>query len=145
MNGVEVILKRFSALNASTLDQPLNQENVTVNDIQALGGSDDVVNARALLYPIIGGGFTDSVSIAWRRIDLSKLFMGIPISIKDKTVVQTRDLIPIINRVYGTTIDPTDIFQAALPVTANNALIPLRATTTSPYVTGSFTLRLTKA
>lgn len=145
MKGTEVILQRFNTLNASTLEQKLSTENVTLDDIAALGGEGDTVNTKALMYPITGGGFTDSVTIAWRRLDLAKLFMGIPIVIKDATVKQTRDLIPIINTMYGTAIDPTDIVQANLPINANNALIPLRAEEDSPYVTGSITLRLTKA
>lgn len=145
MNGVDVILQRFNTLNATTLEQKLTRENVTIDNIQPLGADVDAINTRGLLYPVTGGGFTESVYLAWRRLNLSKLFMGIPINITNKTVVQTRDLIPIINTMYGTSIDPTDIVQANLPVNATNALIPITAEPTSPYVTGSFTLRLTKA
>lgn len=145
MNGLDVILQRFNKLNASTLEQSLSRDNVTLDDIAPLGGEGDAVNTKALMYPVVGGGFTDSVTIAWRRLSLTKLFMGIPIVIKDKTVKETRDLIPIINQMYGTDIDPLDIAQANLPVNATNALIPITAAEDSPYVTGSFTLRLTKA
>ncbi len=145
MSGLAAILERFTEINQGTLAKPLNPENVSLENVGVLGSIANSINSKAELTPVVGSGFTDKVTIGWRRLRLDKLFMGLPVSIKDPNATTTRQLIPIINQMYGTTIATDDIVNVTLPAQANNASVTINASSTSLYVVGSFTLRFTKA
>jgi hypothetical protein len=143
MSSASIILDRFTALNPTTLRQPLTTDNVTIESLGPLNGPS--VNTQATLRPLDNGGFTQSVTIGWRRLDLGLLFMAIPVVLHDPTALTTRDLVPLLNAQYGTTLDPSDVLSASLPPNANKANVVITADPASLYVIGSFTLRFTKA
>lgn len=143
MTAINTILDRFTAINSSTLRQPLTTENVVLESIGVLSGQS--TNTKATLRPLPDGGFTQSITIGWRRLDLGKLFMGIPVMIRNPDVTTTRDLVPILNAMYGTELAREDILSASLPPNATNANVVMTADPASLYLVGSFTLRYTKA
>lgn len=143
MSATDTILVRFTAINPTTLRQPLSADNVALESIEVMGTG--IINTKATLRPLPNGGFTNSVTVGWRRLDLGKLFMAIPVVISDPTATTTRDLVSRLNEMYGTEITPTDILSAALPPNAANANVVMTANPTSVYLVGSFTLRFTKA
>ena len=145
MSGLVPILERFTQINQDTLAKPLKTENVGLVNVGVLGSVANAINSKAELTPVVGSGFTDAVTIGWRRLRLDKLFMGIPVFIKDPDATTTRQLIPLSNQMYGTTIAVEDVVNATLPAQANNATVTINASSTSLYVVGSFTLRFTKA
>jgi len=145
MSNLDTILARFTQLNATTLEKPLSVENVVLEAVKVLGADKDTINTQATLRPLPDSGFTDSILIGWRRIRLDRLFYAIPVVIRNPDAQTTRDLIPILNAMYGTTLTPTDVLSATLPPNAVNANVVMTANPASLYITGSFTLRFTKA
>lgn len=145
MIALDTILSRFSDLNAATLEQPLSTENVVIESVTTMGVPAANPNTKATLRSVENGGFSGAISIGWRRLQLDRLFYAIPVIIKNPEALTTRDLVPIINAMYGTTLTPTDILSASLPPNAINANVVMTADPASLYVVGSFTLRFTKA
>lgn len=143
MSATTAILERFTTVNSATLKQPLDTSNVVLESVGTLPGL--VINTKAVLRPLENGGFTNAITIGWRRLDLAKLFMAIPVVIRNPDAVTTRDLVPILNAMYGTEIDPLDILSASLPLKAVNANVVMTANPASLYLVGTFTLRFTKA
>lgn len=143
MTATTAILDRLTEINSATLKQPLDTTNVVIESVGTLPGT--VINTKGVLRPLPDGGFTGSITVGWRRLDLAKLFMAIPVVIHNPDAVTTRDLVPILNAMYGTEIDPVDILSASLPLKAANANVVMTANPASLYLVGSFTLRFTKA
>lgn len=145
MNALQEILAGFNAANAQTLQTPLTVDNVDMDYVQVLGSSDNAINTQGTLSHETGKQFSGQVNVAWRRLQLEKLFMGISVSVKDPTVTTTRGLVGIINAMYGLDIPEDDIVDVGLPSAAVNAGVRIIARTDALYVTGQVTISFTKA
>jgi hypothetical protein len=145
MNALQEILAGFNAANATTLITPMTVDNVDMVYVQVLGSSDNAINTQGTIAHEGAEQFSGQVNIAWRRLQLEKLFMGISIVIKDPTATTTRQLVGIINAMYGTDIPEEDIVEVGLPSAAINAGVRITARDDALYVTGFITVSFTRA
>lgn len=145
MNATQLILSEINSSNVETLQLPLTTENVILGNVQILGSMENLVNTTCRVNPIVGKGFTSGVAIAWHRLRLDRLFYGIPVVIVDADALTTKQLVPLINAMYGTDIEPDDIVNASLPSTPSQSTVNITSASSSLRCCGSFALKFSRA
>lgn len=148
MSGFPNIISTLNARNSETLTQPLTTTNVALGTMESINTAVSSYNTRAPLTPVVDGGFTGGGAyIAWRRIDFTALFKGIPVTIIDGTSTTVAGLIPRLNEMYGYTISTDDVVNNLLPspTSGQSATVTITASNTSNKFVGSFNITYRKS